>query len=191
MLNHHYENQNKRSVLKLAKNIKDKFGDFGFELFRIDVNGEYGNLGLSVQQRWYSNFNAVHHAYFSFNISEALDLHLGIHQVPFGILPYASHSFWFGATYYLGFEDDYDTGLKLLYKSNAWDFQAAFYKNSEYVNSSRYGRYSFDLVTSDDQQNEEVNQLNIRIAHDIKLANSDIVAPHSSSTPITLILGKN
>ena len=90
--------------------------------------------------------------------------------MPFGILPYASHSFWFGATYYLGFEDDYDTGLKLLFERDLWDFQMAFYKNPEYLDSSRAERYSFDLVTSGEQANEETNQFNMRLAYNWELS---------------------
>jgi len=145
---------------------KDKVGDFGFELFRLDVDGSYGDLGLSAQYRWYAPFEAVHHAYIRYEFSPEWQAQLGIHQVPFGILPYASHSFWFGATYYLGFEDDYDTGLKLLYERGPWELQLAFYKNPEYIDSGRTERYSFDLVTSGEQANEETNQLNFRLAYD-------------------------
>ena len=149
---------------------KDKAGDFGFELFRLDVDGDYGDLGLSAQYRWYAPFEAVHHGYISYDLLPEWEAQLGIHQVPFGILPYASHSFWFGATYYLGFEDDYDTGLKLLYEEGPWDLQLAFYKNPEYVDSSRAERYSFDLITRGEQANEETNQLNFRLAYDWEMS---------------------
>jgi hypothetical protein len=143
---------------------KDRNGDFGFELFRIDVNGKYDQLFLSIQYRWYAYFEAVHHAYFGYKFSPDVEFQIGIHRVPFGILPYGSHSFWFDAIYYLGFEDDYDTGFKLIYKPGEWDFQAAFYKNTEYIDASRTERYSFDLVTAEEQTNEEINQFNFRIA---------------------------
>jgi len=133
-------------------------GDFGFELFRMDVDGECGDIYFSVQYRWYEYFEAIHHGYFGYHITPDFDLEIGIHQVPFGILPYASHSFWFGATYYLGFEDDYDTGIKLIYNLNNWTFHGAFYKNPEYIDPSRMGRYSFDLVTEGDQANQEICQ---------------------------------
>lgn len=145
---------------------KDKAGDFGFELFRLDVDGDWGDLGVSAQYRWYAFFEAIHHGYVSFQLAPEWEAQLGVHQVPFGILPYASHSFWFGATYYLGFEDDYDTGLKLLHERGPWEMQLAFYKNPEYVDSSRAARYSFDLVTSGQQANEETNQGNARLAYD-------------------------
>ena len=35
--------------------------------------------------------------------------------MPFGLLPTASQSFWFGSGYYLGIEDDYDPGLVLVH----------------------------------------------------------------------------
>jgi hypothetical protein len=145
---------------------KDRFGDFGFELFRIDVDGEYDVLELSVQYRLYQDFEAIHHGYVGYDISSTWEAQIGIHQVPFGILPAASHGFWFGATYYMGFEDDYDAGLKFLFSNDSWEAQLAFYKNAEYVDNSRTGRYSFDLVTGGDQANFETNQLNGRIAYE-------------------------
>jgi len=146
--------------------LKKRGGDFGFELFRLEVDGECGNIYFSVQYRWYEHFEAIHHGYFGYHLSPDLDLEIGIHQVPFGILPYASHSFWFGATYYLGFEDDYDAGIKMIFRKKKWTFHGAFYKNPEYLDNSRMGRYSFDMVTEDDQQNGEVNQGNLRVAYD-------------------------
>jgi hypothetical protein len=149
------------------EDMKKRGGDFGFELFRLEADGECGNIYFSIQYRWYEYFNAIHHGYFGYHITPDLDFEIGIHQVPFGILPYASHSFWFGATYYLGFEDDYDAGIKMIFKKRQWTLHAAFYKNPEYIDNSRAGRYSFDLVTRDDQNNGEVNQGNLRLAYDI------------------------
>ena len=147
---------------------KERGGDFGFELFRLDIDGEGGDMYFSVQYRWYEYFEAIHHGYFGYHITPDFDIEIGIHQVPFGILPYASHSFWFGATYYLGFEDDYDTGIKLIYNLNNWTFHGAFYKNPEYIDPSRMGRYSFDIVTEGEQANQEINQFNFRAAYDFK-----------------------
>ncbi len=150
------------------EDLKKRGGDFGFELFRLEADGECGNIYFSIQYRWYEYFNAIHHGYFGYHLTPDLDLEIGIHQVPFGILPYASHSFWFGATYYLGFEDDYDAGIKMIWRKENWTFHAAFYKNPEYIDNSRLGRYSFDLVTKETQQNGETNQGNLRVAYDLK-----------------------
>ena len=161
--------------------VKERGGDFGFEVFIINFDGVYGDLYFSIQYRWYEYFNAIHHGFIGYRFTPELHLQVGVHQVPFGILPYASHSFWFGGTYYLGFEDDYDTGIKLLYKKNQWDLQAAFYKNPEYIDPSRLGRYSFDLVTKDEQANQEINQFNFRAAYDL-LPVSDMVLNLGAST---------
>jgi hypothetical protein len=141
---------------------RDRLGDFELELFRVDVVGTIGRVMLDAQYRWYNDFEAIHHAWFGYQFTEDVHAELGITQVPFGILPWASHSFWFGGTYYLGFEDDYDTGLKLVQRRGPWTFHYAFFKNPEYSDDSRYGRYSFDLVTGGDQQNSETNQINLR-----------------------------
>ena len=161
---------------------KDRFGDFGFEVFMLMVDFEYEDIFFSAQYRWYADFEAIRYGYIGFRFMPELELHLGIHQVPFGILPWASHSFWFSAAYYVGFEDDYDAGVKLLYRKGPLDLQAAFYKNAEYLDSSRLGRYSFDLVTSEDEEdpelsqaNEEVNQVNVRGSYDFKLGPRSLV----------------
>jgi len=161
-LNYSYKNYDQDNM--------DRMGDFGFELFRLNADIDYKDIFLSVEYRWYGSFNAIHHGYFGYHLSKNSSLQIGIHQVPFGILPYAAHSFWFNATYYLGFEDDYDAGIKYIYDDTSWNLQAAFYKNPEYIDSERYGRYSFDLVTDDIQANQEINQFNIRSAYKWKLS---------------------
>ncbi len=61
--------------------LKDRFGDFAFELFRIDVNGEFNDLLLSVQYRWYETFEAVHHAYFGYKPGDRSEVRLGISRI--------------------------------------------------------------------------------------------------------------
>lgn len=142
---------------------KDRVGDFELELFRVNARGTVGDVILDAEWRRYNDFQAIHHGWVGYDFSDQLQGQLGITQVPFGILPYASHGFWFGGTYYLGLEDDYDTGIKFVHTpSDDWTFHYAFFKNPEYASDSRAGRYSFDLVTGGDQQNAEVNQLNLR-----------------------------
>lgn len=160
-LNYSYRNYDQENM--------DRFGDFGFELFRLNADIDYKDIFFSVEYRWYENFNAIRYGYFGYHLTDNSSIQIGIHQVPFGMLPYSSHSFWFNATYYLGFEDDYDTGIKYIYDSDSWNLQAAFYKNPEYIDSQRYGRYSFDLVTDEVQTNEEINQFNVRSVYKWKL----------------------
>lgn len=143
---------------------KDRLGDFELELFRVNARGTVGDVMLNAEWRQYNGFQAIHHAWVGYEFNDDLQLELGITQVPFGILPYASHSFWFGGTYYMGFEDDYDTGVKVVQQAGDWTFHYGFFKNPEYADDSRAERYSFDLVTGGDQHNAETNQLNFRAA---------------------------
>lgn len=58
---------------------------------------------------------------------DRLETRVGITQVPF-----VSQSCWFGGTYYLGLEDDYDTGVQFVHEPNDdWTFHYAFYKIPE------------------------------------------------------------
>jgi hypothetical protein len=150
---------------------KDRLGDFELELFRVNVSGQIGDVLLDAEWRRYNDFQAIHHAWIGYDFSEQLQMQLGITQVPFGILPYASHSFWFTGNYYLGYEDDYDTGLKLVHTpSDNWTLHYAFFKNPEYADDGRTDRYSFDLVTGGDQHNSETNQFNFRAERHLTLS---------------------
>lgn len=141
---------------------KDKGGNWDIELFRIDVNGDDGNWFYSAQYRWYKGFEAIHHAYVGYKIDENRSIKAGVTKVPFGLLPVASHGFWFGGTYYLGFEDDYDTGIVYQQKDGDWLFHAGYFKNDEYSNGSRYDRYSFDLAGVNGSRADENGQINLR-----------------------------
>ncbi|EKE76768.1 porin [Gallaecimonas xiamenensis] len=144
------------------QNNKDKNGEWDIELFRLDVNGDEGNWFYSAQYRWYQDFEAIHHAYVGYRFDEDRNIRAGVTLVPFGLLPVSSHSFWFGGTYYLGLEDDYDTGIVYEQKSGDWLLHAGYFHNAEYDNGDRYDRYSFDLAAVDGERADENGQLNLR-----------------------------
>lgn len=110
-------------------------------------------------------------------------LEIGVTQVPFGDLPYASHSYWFSTAYYLGFEDDYDMGLKLTHTWNNIDLAVAYFLQADPrgvgidINA---GRYSYDLVPFDPEDttivgasNVERNQFNGRAAYTFEMGEGD------------------
>lgn len=148
---------------------RDRGGEFDLELFRLDLSGRVDDVLLSAQYRFYTSqdFDTVHHAWIGYDFAR-WRAKLGIVQAPFGLLPYASHSWWLGLGYYLGLEDDYDAGLVFERRGDgpqAW--QLAFFKQQE-LGSADPGRYSFDIVRGSAgggdaaQQNEEINQFNAR-----------------------------
>jgi len=141
----------------------DNNAKFEFELFRADVNYDDGQLFASAQYRWYQDQDVIHHAWMGYKFSEQSSVKIGVTQVPFGLLPYASHSFWFGGTYYLGFEDDYDAGVHWQYEQDGWRYDLAYFANDEYGDGSRFKRYSFDTATTAASPYEEAGQLNGRI----------------------------
>ncbi|WP_243720397.1 OprO/OprP family phosphate-selective porin [Luteimonas aestuarii] len=132
------------------------------ELVRVDASGSAGNAFFSLQYRWYDGFDAVHHAWGGWKIDEASDVRVGIQQVPFGLLPYAAQSFWFGSGYYLGIEDDYDLGVVWRRGDGAHQWHAGVFFADEYGTGGRPGRYSFDVATTDDHPYRERERLNLR-----------------------------
>jgi hypothetical protein len=137
-----------------------------FDNLRLAFDGRYGDHMLfSAQFRIYSYTEALHHAWFGYRWNDTDEIHLGITQVPFGLQPFHSHSFWFGLGYYVGMEDDYDAGVKWRRDAGAWDYNLAFFINEEYNDATNLDRYSVDIVRVGDQQNEEKNQFNARVAY--------------------------
>ena len=158
---------------------RQRWGDVAFDVFRVNADGRLSNLLLSAEYRFYAGYSMLHHGYIGYAFSEHTQLQFGVHRAPFGLLPYASHNWFFGLPYYMGFEDDYDLGLKLVHEHGPWNLQFAFYKNDEgsYTGrSTASARYSYDVVPVSsanpteaylgvDQANSETNQLNARAAY--------------------------
>lgn len=159
---------------------RDRGGDIDFDMARINFDGSLGNVLFSGEYRFYQFMNVIHHGWVGYKFTDYLTTEAGIHQVPFGNLPFNSHNFFFSSNYYLGLEDDYDMGAKILYQRDPWDLQLAFYKNDEQGGvdgfvDNRSDRYSFDVVgfrdpdegTFADPANEigETNTFNGRLAY--------------------------
>lgn len=119
------------------------------ELLRGEARGRAGRASFSLQYRWYDGFDAVHHAWAGWDTGADSQLRAGVQQVPFGLLPYASHSFWFGSGYYLGIEDDYDLGIAWEHGAGAHRWHVAWFSGDEYGTGARFDRYSFDVATTD------------------------------------------
>lgn len=130
---------------------KDRGGDVDFDLFRLDLHGEIGDVILSAQYRWFQYMNTIQHAWVGYNFTDQLQLQAGITKVPFGIMPYNSNNYFFSSNFYVGLEDDHDSGVKLRYRSDDWDVDVAFFKNDEQGGidgsvSNRFDRYAYDPV---------------------------------------------
>lgn len=150
---------------------------FTWDTWRINVDGESGGMILSFEYRFYPTFDThfIHHGWIGYNFSENTQMQLGVTQVPFGDLTWASHSWWFVTPYYVGLEDDYDMGLKVTHKMNNIDLAFAYFHQPEPAGPSpvtgapysvgKDGRYSYDIIPSDGMSHQERNQLNARAAY--------------------------
>ncbi|MFP4521835.1 MAG: hypothetical protein ACLFQK_06785 [Fibrobacterota bacterium] len=155
---------------------------FTFDTWRLNVDGEKDGIGLSFEYRFYPTFatHFIHHGYLSYNFGENTQMQLGATQVPFGITPYASHSWWFQIPYYVGLEDDYDMGVKFdLKPMENLEMQIAYFRQSEpegpyYGGLSTFGnsgpgRYSYDITpdAGNGKSIKEMDQGNIRAAYKV------------------------
>jgi hypothetical protein len=153
---------------------RQRGGDFAFDTFFIDVDADYDGWLLSAQYRFYAGFQALHHGWIGRRFSDELEVRLGITRVPFGLLPFASHNWFFQLPYYVGLEDDHDAGLAVRWQPGRVRFDLAFFKNDEgsfIGKSADSARYAYDVVNEQpselvelDTGNAETNQLNGRVA---------------------------
>lgn len=150
--------------------------DVTWDMWRLEALGRQGKLDFSFQYRFYPSFNThfIHHGWLGWSFTAETQLQLGVTQVPFGMLPYASHSWWFQLPYYAGLEDDYDMGLKLTHRQGPWDFALAYFILAEPRGTSdpAFGpysaaRYSYDVVPVPGESNIERHQTNARMAYDL------------------------
>lgn len=132
------------------------------ELVRVDAKGGRGPLHFSAQYRFYDGFDAVHHAWVGWRTDAGSDLRAGIQQVPFGLLPYASQSFWFGSGYYLGLEDDYDLGVVWQHDGDPQQWHLGLFLADEYGTGARADRYSFDVATTPEHPYRERERVHVR-----------------------------
>lgn len=132
----------------LGYGASEGWQDPDVELLRASLAGRRGSFVFSTQYRWYDGFEAVHHAWFGFSPDADRDLRIGIQQVPQGLLPFASHSFWFGSGYYIGLEDDYDLGVVWRDERGDRSWHAGVFFRDEYGTGANFGRYSFDIATT-------------------------------------------
>lgn len=156
-----------------ARINKAQGGELLLDTYRINVDGTAGDIDLSLEYRFYSGYHMLHHGYMGYDFNDATSMQIGVHQVPFGIQPWASHNWFFSLAYYLGLEDDYDAGIKFMHKmDNGLDLQLAYYKNDEgnYTGASdNSSRYSYDIVDETffgmQSNNRESHQFNARLAY--------------------------
>lgn len=143
---------------------KKRWGDLGYDLFKLGVAGSYKKILLDVDFRFYAKASGgamLKSGWLGYQFDEKKQLQVGLTRVPFGIQPYGAHNYFFQISYYLGLEDDSDMGIKYMYTGDKWEYALAFFKNSEEElfgsdTETAGDRYSYDVAG----RNKEVNQLN-------------------------------
>ncbi len=127
----------------------------------------------SLQYRFYfygggQSTQFLKEAWVGYRITGNRQVQAGLNKVPFGILPYASNSWFFSLLYYVGLEDTYRLGVKYISNSGPWDFRFGFYPRDggSYVgNSEDSARYSYNVVEGLGVHNKQRNQINGRVAY--------------------------
>jgi len=152
---------------------KKRGGDFGYDVFRVNVKAKYKGVKLNAEYRLYSEGfggGMLKQGWLGYDFTPENNLQLGLIQVPFGITQYNSHNWFFSINYYIGLEDDHDMGIKYTHSGEKWEYALAFLKNAEELrfgsNSDiSHSRYSYDVSSSSDglYRNKEVNQFNAKV----------------------------
>ncbi|MDG5767969.1 hypothetical protein QA596_10880 [Balneolales bacterium ANBcel1] len=157
-----------------------------FDTWRLNVSGQSGGISLNFEYRFYPTFNThfIKQGWLGYDFSDALNMQIGVTQVPFGNLMYNSHSWWFNLPYYLGMEDDFNMGIKFSYDvTDDFNIMAAYFRQQEpagpaYGSASfggpGAGTYSYNVIPDDSgvlsstgatSSIQDWNQFNIRAAY--------------------------
>lgn len=148
---------------------KARGGDFGYDMFRFNVDGSYKDILFSAEYRFYaasSGGGMLKSGWIGYKFDEYQQIQLGLTSVPFGIMPYTANSYFFNINYYLGLEDDNDMGLKYLYRKGNWDLALAFFKNADVLDFGEKSEISADRYAYDvSGRNKEVNRANAQLVY--------------------------
>ncbi|MCH2107851.1 MAG: hypothetical protein MK135_00855 [Polyangiaceae bacterium] len=124
-------------------------GEFLFDTFRLNTELRYDRLIAAAEYRLYGSFgNYLKLGWMGIQFNENLNVKVGVTLVPFGLLPYASHSWFFNLGYYSGFEDDRDMGVAFHWTPENFDIRFGYFHSDEGNYQGRSldsARYSYDL----------------------------------------------
>lgn len=125
-------------------------GDFSVDTFRLNMALEYQKFFAESEYRFYGELGSyLKSGSLGVHLNPDLSLRVGVTKVPFGLLPYASHSWFFNLGYYVGLEDDHDMGGVLEWTPENWEFHLGYFHSDEghyFGHSLDSARYSYDLV---------------------------------------------
>lgn len=148
--------------------------DVEFDTIRGELRFDEDRWNGSAQYRLYfydetnRDTHFLHHAWVGYQIDNERQVRVGVQKIPFGNLPFNSHSYFFSLAYYIGLEDDYDLGAKYTRHSGPWRWDAAYYFADEgnyHGESQDSARYSYDVVKSPNSANHERDQVNTRLSY--------------------------
>ena len=139
----------------------EDLGDVDLDIFRLNADIDSGNLIGRIEYRWYDAYSMMHTAWLGYESERYGTFKAGIVRVPFGPGPYGvSASWFFDQHYYVGLSDDMDLGVRWSKSFGDLSVDLAYYveDEGEWDGSSRDStRYSYDLVTWDEQVDEMGN----------------------------------
>lgn len=120
------------SVATYDDDNQDRGGDYDFNIFRINLDGTIGDVGLKAEMRFFDSGSSLKYGYVYYDFLKDWQAQAGLVKVPFGNSPYNSHNFFFSTNYYIGLEDDYDLGFLFKRKvADNWQLDVGFLKNDE------------------------------------------------------------
>ncbi len=151
----------------------------GFDRVSFGLDGTYKGFVFSTDYRIYNKYGTLHHGFIGYRHRDVFEFDVGVHRVPFGILPYASHNWFETIPYYIGLADDYDIGLKWIIRTSGVDLQFGYYiqaEPSQFGSTVDSARYSYDIVQTNmselgssgvdsDQTNQEKHTGVLRVAY--------------------------
>lgn len=149
-------------------------GDFGFEVFRINVDAIHKRWEIHLDQRFYANdFGGafLKYGWFQYNLNSISHIKLGLIPSYFGAQQFNSHSWFFNLPFYLGFEDDHDMGISYDIDAKNYSLDIAYYKNSETLTFSDNGpisdsRYNYDFSGANKEINQVTTRFNFKLNND-------------------------
>ncbi|UMY16767.1 hypothetical protein MMB17_19145 [Methylobacterium organophilum] len=135
-------------IVKAAYDSSTLFGAAQYRFY----GGAYPYTRESGYKSTFGEFNFLQFAYAGVKLSPEDSISVGLQQVPFGLVPYFSTTFFETVGFVAGLEEVYNTGLKFSHVEKDFNYQLGYFPadGGNYFGISRdASRYSTNVVKAD------------------------------------------
>jgi hypothetical protein len=159
----------------------------GFDTFMLSAKYTNDNWTATARYRWYGHaypYTYAHlgsiqfpeYAWIGYSFDRDHQVQVGLNQVPFGVQPLFSSTFYETLGNVIGLEDLWEMGVKYIQQSGDWNLQVGFYKKPVWYGRGVTRGTSYSTIVTpadpgivDGTNNRERQLMAVRLARKVEV----------------------